>query len=90
MVKISQEVENLYREIITVQIEESFLPFALSRIQKKIPLYMLLSFFFNVLFIFERAQVGAGQREGDRGSDVGSALTTASPMRDLNSQTASS
>ena len=45
------------------------------------------------MFIFEREreQVGEGQRERDRqtdrGSEVGSALTAESPMRDLNPQT---
>ena len=37
------------------------------------------------MFIFEReekgcAQAGEGQREGDRGSEVGSALSVESPM----------
>ena len=41
-------------------------------------------FVFNV-FIFERAQVGEGQGEGARGSDVGSALTAARMMWGLNS-----
>ena len=35
----------------------------------------------------ERAQVGLGQREGDRGSKAGSALTAASPTWGSNSQT---
>ena len=44
------------------------------------------------LFLRERAsmctQAGQEQREGDRGFKVGSALTAASPMWGLNSQTA--
>ena len=36
-------------------------------------------------FIFERAQVGEGQREGDRGSKAGSVLTVQGPMWGSNS-----
>ena len=43
----------------------------------------LLLFFKNVLFIFERVQVEEGQREGYRGSEVGSVLTAMSPMLGL-------
>ena len=52
------------------------------------------SFFFKCLFLrerereTEREQAGEGQREGNRGSEAGSALTAASLMWDLNSQTA--
>ena len=44
---------------------------------------------FNVLFIFERQRVsrGGAEREGDRGSEAGSALTATSPMRGSNSPT---
>ena len=37
------------------------------------------------IFIFERAQVGEGQREGDRGSKAGSVLTAVSSMWGSNS-----
>ena len=40
---------------------------------------------FKCLFIFEREQAGKGQREGDRGSEVGSMLTAVSPIPDSNS-----
>ena len=38
----------------------------------------------------EHARVGEGQRDGDRGSKVGSALTAESSMQGSNSQTARS
>ena len=44
--------------------------------------------FFKCLFILREsmcARVGEGQREGDRGSKAGSALTAESPMWGLNS-----
>ena len=44
-----------------------------------------IAFLKNVLFIFERAHMGKEQRERDRRSEVGSALTAASPMWGLNS-----
>ena len=48
------------------------------------PRFHSFKIFFSCLFIFEReragAQVGEGQREGDRGSEVGFTLTAMSPM----------
>ena len=38
-------------------------------------------------FFLERVQAGEGQREGDRGSQAGSALTAASLMWNSNSRT---
>ena len=53
--------------------------------------YQLLKNVFNVNFFFnfwERARVGEGQKQrGDRGFEVGSALTGASLMRGLNPRT---
>ena len=43
--------------------------------------------FFKCLFIFERVQVGEGQRAGDRRAEVDSVLTAVSPIRGSNSRT---
>ena len=44
------------------------------------------SSFFKYVFILGGALAGEGQREGDRGSEEGSALTAASPMWGSNSR----
>ena len=47
-----------------------------------------LFFGFVLMFIFERARAGEGQRErGDRGSKTGSTLTAEGHTRGLNSRT---
>ena len=55
---------------------------------------VLLFFFFECLFIFERkrerereSRGGGAEREGDRGSEVSSVLTAESPIRGSNSRT---
>ena len=43
--------------------------------------------FLKYLFMFGRVQAGEGQREGDRGSEVGSVPTAVDPMWDSNPRT---
>ena len=48
---------------------------------------LIILYFYYFLFIFERERAEEGQREGDRGSEVGSVLTSENPMWGSNLQT---